>query len=151
MEILNKIKIYSKGYTQPNPGQGCFATLVMSDTDQYSIRKKFRLTTNNRMEIMGILFALENINERHFVSIQSDSQYLVKTIMNKDYENWVKKDNPERKNLDLWKKFYDFSIKHKIVAYWNSNENKNRYYNACKQLLREAYNDENVLIDYGYE
>lgn len=151
MEQLEKITIYSKGKVYPNPGEGCFATLVFSKFEQDTIRKKYRKTTNNRMEIMGILFALENIKDRHFVVICSDSQYLVKTIKGKDYLSWIETDDPKRSNLDLWKQFNEFDKKHKIVAYWDSNQSENKYYKACKDLLKEAKEDKNILIDYGYE
>ena len=147
-----EVEIYTDGACSGNPGPGGFGVIVKINkkiTKTYS--KGYRLTTNNRMELMAAIFAISKIEGgQHDISLFSDSKYLTDAINQRWIDKWVKTNFIGVKNSDLWKKFLHLYKKHKIELYWIRGHFGHYENEECDKLatsaLRNAKN-----IDHGYE
>lgn len=147
-----EIEIYTDGACSGNPGPGGFGVIVKHKgkiVKKYS--KGYRLTTNNRMELMAAIFAISKIEgEQQDISLFSDSKYLTDGINQRWVDKWTKTNFIGVKNSDLWRKFLDLYKKHKIELYWIRGHFGHYENEECDQLatsaLRNAKN-----IDHGYE
>jgi len=114
----------------------------------------FRKTTNNRMELMAVIAALEALTKEglHIV-IYSDSQYVVKAVEQGWLRNWMATDfKGGKKNKDLWKRFHALMQKHKIRFVWVKGHATNPYNNRCDELATAAAdNRSNQQVDVGFE
>ena len=113
----------------------------------------YRRTTNNRMELLAVIAALEALNREGLsVMVYSDSQYVVKAVK----EGWLKKWMATnfaggKKNKDLWTRFHQLSQKHNVRFTWVKGHADNPYNNRCDELATAAADGKNLLIDGGYE
>lgn len=147
-----EIEIYTDGACSGNPGPGGFGVIVKHKAKivkKYS--KGYRLTTNNRMELMAAIFAISKIEgEQQDISLFSDSKYLTDAINQRWVDKWTKTNFIGVKNSDLWRKFLDLYKKHKIELYWIRGHFGHYENEECDKLatsaLRNAKN-----IDHGYE
>ena len=150
---MDSIKIYTDGASRGNPGPGGFGVILMSGKHRREISKGFRLTTNNRMELMAVIEGLKALKKKELpVTIYSDSQYVVKAIMEKWLDNWIRTDfKGGKKNRDLWNEYYDLSRHFNIKLEWVRGHANNPYNNHCDKLATEAADGHNLAIDEGYE
>lgn len=147
-----EIEIYTDGACSGNPGPGGFGVIVKHKgkiVKKYS--KGYRLTTNNRMELMAAIFALSKVEgDQQDISLFSDSKYLTDAINQRWIDKWIKTNFIGVKNSDLWKKFLILYKKHKIELYWIRGHFGHYENEECDKLatsaLRNAKN-----IDHGYE
>lgn len=147
-----EIEIYTDGACSGNPGPGGFGVIVKHKgkiAKKYS--KGYRLTTNNRMELMAAIFAISKVEgEQQDISLFSDSKYLTDAINQRWLDKWIKTNFIGVKNSDLWKKFLALYKKHKIELYWIRGHFGHYENEECDKLatsaLRNAKN-----IDHGYE
>ncbi len=114
---MKHIYLFSDGSSLGNPGAGGYGTILRYKDKEKILSGGERLTTNNRMELKGVIEGLKALKEPCFVEIVSDSSYVVKGI-NEWLSNWVKKDFKKVKNPDLWKEYLKVSKNHKINALW---------------------------------
>lgn len=125
----------------------------MAGQRRLELSQGYRRTTNNRMELMAVIAALEAMKKEGLeLDIYSDSQYVVKAIK----EGWLKKWMATnfaggKKNSDLWKKFHGLSQKHKIRMHWVKGHADNPFNNRCDELATQAADGGNLLVDEGYE
>src|SRR5690606_9282302 len=103
---MNSIRIYTDGAAQGNPGPGGCGVILKYNDFMKELSGGFRLTTNNRMELLAVIMGLETIKKDGIpVNIYSDSEYVVKAVEQGWLWNWEKKNFKDKKNADLWKRY----------------------------------------------
>ena len=149
----NLIHIYTDGSSRGNPGPGGYGAVLIWGKIKKELSQGYRLTTNNRMELMAVIAALEALkkNELELV-IFSDSNYVVKAVMQGWLNKWIRTNfKGGIKNSDLWLKYNELSKKHKIHFKWVKGHAENEMNNRCDELATEAADGKHLLIDEGYE
>ena len=117
--MQNQILIYTDGACSGNPGPGGFGVVLLSGKHRKEIAQGFRLTTNNRMELLSVIVGLESLKNKNCdVVIYSDSKYVVDSVEKKWVFGWQKKNFKDKKNPDLWKRFLLIYPHHKIKFVW---------------------------------
>jgi ribonuclease HI len=114
---LKQVYLFSDGSALGNPGPGGFGTILRYGNKEKEIVGSEPYTTNNRMELRGVIEGLRALKKPCHVIIVSDSSYVVNAI-NQWLENWVKKEFKKVKNVDLWQEYLEVSKPHKIEARW---------------------------------
>ena len=100
------VLIYTDGASRGNPGPGGYGAVMLYGTLRKELSEGFRLTTNNRMELLSVIAALEALKkENTTVTIYSDSKYVVDSVEKKWVFGWEKKNFKQKKNTDLWIRF----------------------------------------------
>jgi len=147
-----KIYIYTDGAASGNPGPGGYGIVMIAGEHRKELAQGYRLTTNNRMELLAVIVALEQIkSEGSDVLITSDSKYVVDSVEKGWVFNWVKKGFKGKKNPDLWKRFLTIYRKHKIKFEWVKGHNNHPENERCDALAVNAAKEDNLLFDIGYE
>ena len=112
----------------------------------------FRKTTNNRMELLSVIKALEMLKgEAHEVTVYSDSKYVVDAVEKGWVFGWAKKGFAKKKNPDLWRRFLKIYPRHKVAFRWVKGHDGNQWNERCDRLAVEAAMGEKLLIDEGFE
>ncbi len=114
---MKQVYLFSDGSALGNPGPGGFGTILRYGNKEKEIVGSEPYTTNNRMELRGVIEGLRALKKPCHVIIVSDSSYVVNAI-NQWLENWVKKEFKKVKNVDLWQEYLEVSKPHKIEARW---------------------------------
>jgi len=114
---VKKITLFSDGSALGNPGPGGYGAILRFGDKEREISGGEEHTTNNRMELLGVIEGLKALKEPCEVDIVSDSSYVVKGI-NEWLRDWIKRDFKKVKNPDLWKEYIEASKVHKINAIW---------------------------------
>jgi ribonuclease HI len=147
------IIIYTDGSALGNPGPGGFG-IVLSFKNQYKeVSQGYRYTTNNRMELLAIIVALEMLKVSDTeVIIYSDSKYVIDSVTKGWVFGWVKKGFVGKKNADLWKRFLQIYPKNKVKFQWVKGHANIPGNEKCDQLAVAAANKKAThLVDEGYE
>ena len=148
-----ELVIYTDGSSRGNPGPGGYGAILMYGGKSKELSGGYRRTTNNRMELLAVIAALEALNREGLtITIYSDSQYVVKAVK----EGWLKKwiatsFSGGKKNRDLWMRYHQLSQKHNIRFVWVKGHAENVYNNRCDVLATTAADGKNLLVDQGYE
>lgn len=148
-----QIIIYTDGSALGNPGPGGFGIVLKSSKHMKEVSQGYRLTTNNRMELLAIIAALEmlTVSDKR-VTIYSDSKYVIDSVTQGWVFGWVKKGFKGKKNADLWKRFLLIYPKNKVTFHWVKGHANIAGNERCDQLAVAAANDkDNHLVDDGYE
>ncbi len=151
-----ELKIWADGSCVKNPGPGGYGIIFKHQKHKWEKAGGFRLTTNNRMEITGVLVALEALPAKSKVKIFSDSQYVVNS-MTKGWakrwksEEWVKKGGKTVPNADLWQKLLELCSKHKVEFEWIKGHDGGIENERCDQMAQFAARQPNLLEDKGYK
>ena len=146
------IIIYTDGSSRGNPGNGGYGVVMKSGGYRKELSKGFRLTTNNRMELLAVIVALESIKKTSStVQIYSDSKYVVDSIEKKWVFNWEKKRFKTKKNSDLWVRFLKVYRKHTISFFWIKGHSENKENERCDLLAVSAAEGDILHIDKHYE
>lgn len=132
---MKQVYLFSDGSALGNPGPGGFGTILRFGDKEREIVGSEPHTTNNRMELRGVIEGLKALKEPCHVVIVSDSSYVVKAI-NEWLENWVKKDFKKVKNVDLWQEYLSVSRPHKIEAKWVRGHDGHVENERCDLLAR---------------
>lgn len=146
------INIYTDGSSRGNPGPGGIGVIMTQGTLRKQISKGFRMTTNNRMELMAVIVGLESVllNCADIV-VYSDSKYVTESV-NKGYlKKWEKTNWKDKKNSDLWKRFLKVYAKHRVRFEWIKGHNNHVENNECDKLAYAATNGNNLEPDTEYE
>jgi len=149
----HQLIIYTDGAARGNPGPGGYGVVLMWGDKQKEISAGYRLTTNNRMELMAVIVALESLTKKNIpLTIYTDSQYIVNAIQQKWLDNWIRTDfKGGKKNKDLWLRFYKLAKDYDIKFVWVKGHADNPFNNCCDQLATAAADGNNLLIDEVYE
>lgn len=146
------LTIYTDGASRGNPGPGGYGAILMQGKHVKEISQGYRKTTNNRMELMAVIAALQCLKKNNLdITIYSDSSYIVNAIEKRWLQKWLRENFKGRKNADLWRLYYQIAIKHNIKFVWVKGHASNVYNNRCDMLATEAADSKNWLIDQGYE
>lgn len=135
---MKKITIYTDGACSGNPGPGGWGAILDYKGTKREMSGGEAQTTNNRMELMGVISALEALNEPCEVELFTDSQYIVKAINEKWLTSWKaknwKRKGGELKNIDLWQRLDALLLIQKVSFHWVKGHADNKYNNRCDQL-----------------
>jgi ribonuclease HI len=152
------VEIYTDGGCEPNPGAGGFGVVLLHPKTKQ--RKEdsggFRKTTNNRMEIFAAIKGLELLKQSCKVTLYSDSQYVVKAMMEGWVATWKKKNwwrtkTERRENMDLWQRLDGLCQKHQVEFRWVKGHAGNLENERCDKLAMAALCQPNLPTDDGYE
>ena len=151
-EKLAKITIYTDGAAKGNPGNGGYGAVLQSGKHEKEISEGFRMTTNNRMELLSVIVALELIKAvPSEVEVFSDSKYVVDAVDKGWVFGWEKKNFAKKKNPDLWMRFLKIYRKHHVKFHWVKGHAGNPLNERCDQLAVAAAEGSNLKIDAGFE
>ena len=139
-----------------NPGPGGYGVVLLWGNHRQELSGGFRLTTNNRMEIMAAIVGLEALKFRCSVVLYSDSKYLVDAITQgwaKRWQanNWKRNKKEKAINPDLWEKILALCNHHEVVFKWVRGHSGNIENERCDQLAVAAANQDNLRVDTNYE
>ncbi len=149
---MANITIYTDGAAQGNPGPGGYGIVLLSGGHRKEISQGYKHTTNNRMELLSVIVALEMLKgEAHHVTIYSDSKYVVDAVEQKWVFGWQKKNFKNKKNPDLWQRFLRIYPKHHVRFVWVKGHASNKENNRCDELAVQAANSSHLLKDEWYE
>lgn len=149
----HQLIIYTDGSSRGNPGPGGYGIILMWGDKRKELSAGYRLTTNNRMELLAVIVALESLNKKNIaVTIYTDSQYIVNSVEKKWLDNWIKTDfKGGKKNKDLWLRYRDIARHYKIRFLWVKGHANNPFNNRCDELATTAADGSGLLIDEAYE
>lgn len=146
------ITIYTDGSALGNPGKGGFGAVLISGPYRREVSQGYRLTTNNRMELLAVIVALEMLKfEGSNVTLYSDSQYVVNAVEKGWVFGWERKGFAGRKNADLWIRFLRIYRKHNVRFVWVKGHADTVENNRCDQLAVAAAGGTQLLEDTGYK
>ena len=153
---MKKLKIYTDGACSGNPGKGGYGVILVFNKYRKELSGGYRLTTNNRMEIISIIIGLEALTKLCNVTIYSDSRYVVDT-MNKGWaskwqsNNWKRNKQEIAKNSDLWKRLLDLCTTHNVQFIWVKGHSGHPENERCDQLAVLASKRMELFIDKVFE
>ncbi|HEX5169642.1 MAG TPA: ribonuclease HI [Cyclobacteriaceae bacterium] len=146
------IKIYTDGAAQGNPGPGGYGVILKYNDHYKELSKGYRLTTNNRMELLAVISGLEAIKKEGIpVTIYSDSEYVVNAVEKGWLWNWEKKNFKAKANVDLWMKYIPLHQKFKPKFIWVRGHAGHPENERCDALAVQAASGPGLSIDKGYE
>lgn len=149
---MNEIIVYTDGAAQGNPGKGGYGIVLKFGPHRKEISEGYRMTTNNRMELLAVIVALESITRFDIpIKIYSDSKYVIDSISLGWVYGWEKKGFKGKKNPDLWKRFLNIYRKHHVTFQWVKGHASNVENNRCDELAVAAAQGNNLNIDTAYE
>ncbi|HHT16880.1 MAG TPA: ribonuclease HI [Papillibacter sp.] len=135
---MKHVTIYTDGACSGNPGPGGWGAILMYGSHKKEISGGEPMTTNNRMELLGVITALEQLKEPCKVSLHTDSQYIVNAINQGWLKNWKargwKRKEGELKNPDLWQRLSALLETHDVTFIWVKGHAENAYNNRCDEL-----------------
>lgn len=133
---MKKITLFSDGSALGNPGPGGFGAILRYGDKERIISGGEAHTTNNRMELLGVIEGLRALKEPCEVTVISDSSYVIRGI-NEWLEGWIKRNFAKVKNPDLWHEYISVSSAHKINGVWVRGHNGHPENEQCDQIARE--------------
>ena len=149
---MPRITIYTDGSSRGNPGRGGFGVVLMSGPHRKELSAGYRLTTNNRMELLAVIVGLETLKyDGCDVTIYSDSQYVVNAVDKGWVFGWEKKGFAGKKNADLWMRFLKIYRRHKVRFVWIKGHADNPENERCDRLAVAAAEGSDLLEDRGYD
>ena len=150
---MQQIIIYTDGASRGNPGPGGYGVVLIWGQIKKELSKGYRLTTNNRMELMAVIAALEAMKKNNLtLTIYSDSNYVVKAFEEGWLTKWIRTDfKGGKKNKDLWLRFHKLSQNHRINFKWVKGHHTYVHNIRCDELATQAADGDHLLIDEGYE
>lgn len=146
------ITIYTDGSALGNPGAGGYGVVLISGVHRREISGGYRLTTNNRMELLAVIVGLEALKlSGSQVEIYSDSRYVVDSVEKGWVFGWAKKGFVGKKNSDLWRRFLDIYSTHSVRFHWVKGHAEIPENERCDFLATSAARGAELLVDLGYE
>lgn len=153
---MTQVTVYTDGACSGNPGPGGYGVLMKSGKHTKEMSQGYRKTTNNRMELLAVIVALQALTRPCEVTLYSDSRYVVDAIEKnwaKSWKarGWKKADKQPALNADLWAAVLDQLAKHKVKLVWVKGHASNEGNNRCDEIAVAASRSGHLLIDEGYE
>ncbi|PXA74501.1 MULTISPECIES: ribonuclease HI [Vibrio] len=152
---MNKqVEIFTDGSCLGNPGPGGYGVVLRYKQTEKTLSKGYRLTTNNRMEMLAAVIALQSLKEPCNVILTTDSQYvrqgITQWIHNWKQRGWKTADKKPVKNADLWQALEKETARHKVDWRWVKGHAGHRENEMCDQLARSAAENP-TEDDVGYQ
>lgn len=155
MTGLKQIRIFTDGSCLGNPGPGGYGVVMQYKSHVKELHDGFVLTTNNRMELLAPIVALESLKEPCHVLLTSDSEYMRQGITQWIHgwkkKGWLTSNKKPVKNIDLWKRLDAAQQQHKIEWYWVKGHAGHLENERCDELARTAAEAKPTQIDIGYQ
>jgi ribonuclease HI len=149
---INSIEIYTDGSSRGNPGPGGYGVVLKFNGAVKELAKGFRLTTNNRMELLAVIEGLRAIKTtQHPIRVFSDSKYVIDAIEKGWLKNWIKTGFKGKKNKDLWLKYHAIAANFNISFTWVKGHNGHPENERCDVLAVQAATGSNLGIDSIFE
>ena len=153
---LRKVFIYTDGATIGNPGPGGYGIVMIYGKHRKEFMGGFRLTTNNRMELMAALVGLGMLKSKCSVTIYTDSQYLADSISRgwaKRWRanGWKTKEGKQVSNVDMWQQLLEQCDKHIVTFEWIRGHAGNPENERCDYLAMQLASSRGLPADAGYE
>ncbi len=151
-----EIIIYTDGACTGNPGPGGYGVVLLYNNHRKELSGGFRLTTNNRMEMMAAIVGLQTLNQPCQITLHSDSKYLV-DAMTKGWarkwqaNGWKRNKKEPAKNPDLWQQLIELCDQHQVKFCWVKGHAGHAENERCDQLAVAAARQANLPIDEGYQ
>jgi ribonuclease HI len=152
--LEHQVHIYSDGAAKGNPGPGGYGVVMELVGTQHKkeFYEGFRHTTNNRMELLGVIVGLEKLKTANMkVLVVSDSKYVVDSVLKQWVFGWEKKGFVGKKNPDLWKRFLIIYRKHQVDFKWIKGHNNHIQNERCDALAVMASMQKTLSVDAFYE
>jgi len=155
MKVRPQIFLYSDGGADPNPGTGGFGVILKHNDHKKEFSEGYKLTTNNRMELLAVIHGLEQIKVEAEVEVYSDSKYVVDAI-NKGWltkwesNNWYRRKVGKVLNIDLWKRLLELMTMHSVKFSWVKGHNGHPENERCDELAGIAYKASDLKEDHQY-
>lgn len=157
---MMRVVIYSDGSARGNPnGPGGYGTVIQYRDPKGELHEKelscgYEKTTNNRMELMGVIAGLEALNRPCQVHVISDSAYVIKAFNEHWLDSWIKKGwkrgkNEPVKNVDLWKRLLEAKKPHEVTFEWVKGHAGHPENERCDQLATAAADGSDLKVDEG--
>ncbi len=152
---MKKISIYTDGACTNNPGPGGYGAILIYNDKKKEVSAGYKYTTNNRMELLGVIKALELLKEKCEIELYSDSKYIIDAI-NKGWakkwqkNNWMRNKDDKALNPDLWERLLSLIEIHNIKFIWVKGHADNEFNNRCDFLARQAILEKDLLVDENY-
>ena len=140
---IKKVDLYADGACSGNPGRGAWGTILVYNGHEKILTGSAKETTNNRMELMGVINGLEVLNRPCSVTAYTDSQYVVNAVNQGWLEKWsmsgwVKPDKKPVKNRDLWEYLLELMGTHSVTFVWVKGHADNAYNNRCDKIAVDS-------------
>jgi ribonuclease HI len=149
--MANEISIYTDGASSGNPGPGGYGVVLISGKHRLEKSEGFRLTTNNRMELMAVIAGLEALKlPGSKVVVYTDSKYVADSVEKGWVFQWESKAFKKKKNTDLWIRFLKIYRKHNVRLVWIKGHSNNTENEICDRLAVDAYSGRELFEDPGY-
>ena len=152
---MSHVIIYTDGAAEPNPGPGGYGVVLMTGKHRKELSGGFHRTTNNRMELMGVIVGLEALTKSCRVTLYSDSKYVVESVERGSVQkwqknNWYRTKNEKAKNSDLWERFLNVYAKHQVRFKWVKGHAGVPENERCDFLAVAAAKSYDSIPDEGY-
>jgi ribonuclease HI len=152
----NHVRLYTDGACRGNPGPGGFGLILINGKHPEESKAAYRLTTNNRMELMPVIVGLSKLEKECRVDVYTDSKLIVdafnKRWINKWIANgWIKSDDKPVKNADLWSSLYSLAEIHDVTFHWVKGHNGHPMNERCDELANQAIDENLYNVDGGCE
>ncbi|MEN9339769.1 MAG: hypothetical protein RIQ62_1081 [Bacteroidota bacterium] len=146
------LEIFTDGAARGNPGNGGYGIVMKWKGARKEMSAGYRYTTNNRMELLAVIVALESLTRHGLrIRITTDSKYVVDAVEKKWVFGWVKKQFKDKKNKDLWLRFLDLYSLHQISFHWVKGHASHPDNNRCDELATAAADGGILLVDTWFE
>jgi ribonuclease HI len=150
-----QIVIYTDGACTGNPGAGGYGAVLIDGMERQEISGGYKLTTNNRMEMMAAIAALQSLSNKSQVILHSDSKYIVDAMelgwaKRWQANDWKRNKKEKAKNPDLWQQLLDLCQKHRVKFVWVRGHAGIVENERCDRLAVAAARQANLPIDTGY-
>lgn len=153
--MTKSVQLFTDGSCLGNPGPGGYGAILQYAGKERELSAGFRLTTNNRMELLATIVGLETLTRPCEVILTTDSQYvrqgITQWIHNWKKRNWKTASKQPVKNVDLWQRLDQASKRHKIQWHWVKGHAGHEQNERCDELARNAACSDQLSIDAGYE
>ena len=150
--MQGEITIYTDGAASGNPGPGGYGVVLIYGKHRLEKSEGYRLTTNNRMELMAVISGLESLKiPGSRVVVYTDSKYVADSVEKGWVFQWESKGFKKKKNADLWIKFLTIYRKHKVRFIWIKGHSNNTENEICDRLAVNAYLNGILNEDTGYK
>lgn len=158
---LSEVTLYTDGSSRGNPGPGGYGAVLKFVDSQGQLHSKelsqgYDETTNNRMELMGVIAGLEALKRPCRVMVHSDSQYVVNAFNQNWIGGWLKRGwkNSKKepvKNVDLWKRLLEAKESHQVTFHWVKGHAGHPENERCDQLATAAADGDGRIMDAGFD
>jgi len=153
--VQKTVEIYTDGSCLGNPGPGGYGIFMIYNGHEKEMSQGYILTTNNRMEMLAAIVALESLTRECEVNLTTDSQYVKQGIeswiTNWKKRGWLTSAKKPVKNVDLWKRLDKACSEHNVTWKWVKGHSGNKYNEIVDDLARDAAGSKDLLEDVGYQ